>query len=329
MRLGMIGLGRMGFNMTRRLLKGGHEVIAYDIDRNKVDEIEREGAQSSGSIEQMISQLKPPRIVWSMLPAGRITENTIEEAAKFLKPCDLIIDGSNSKYDEDMIRAKFLKEKEIEYIDAGISGGVWGLKEGYCTMIGGPEKSFKYIEPILRTLAPEDGYLYCGATGAGHFVKMIHNSIELAMMEAYGEGFEIIKASSYSDNIDFEKLAHLWNHGSVIRSWLLELLEIAFSKDPQLGSIKEYVEDSEDVRRTVKEAIDLGISVNGIANSLFKRFQARQTELFSNKILAALKKEFGRHTGFLNGADKKSAHTGTGEEKTANQVEDWKERDTF
>lgn len=327
MQLGMIGLGRMGYNMALRLLNGGHQVVVYDIDRNKVDEIEKDGALCSGSIKQMILLLKVPRIVWSMLPAGRITENAIEEAANYLEPGDLIIDGGNSNYRDDLVRAEMLKEKDINYLDAGISGGVWGLKEGYCTMVGGSEKSFKHIEPILKTLAPEEGYLYCGSTGAGHFVKMVHNGIEYAMMESYGEGFEILKASSYGEYLDFEKLSHLWNHGSVIRSWLLELLETAFSKDPNLNSIQGYVEDSGETRWTVKEAIDLGVSVNAIAHSLFKRFQSRQKDLFSNKILAALRNEFGGHATYTKEKEIKTEGAGAGEVHAANPADEWKKKE--
>ncbi|HEX28543.1 TPA: decarboxylating 6-phosphogluconate dehydrogenase [Candidatus Poribacteria bacterium] len=295
MQVGMIGLGRMGMNMSRRLLKGGHEVVVYNRTRDKVKQIEEEGAIGSYSLEELVRKLTPPRVTWMMLPAGKVTDEHVELLSDLLSPGDILVDGSNGFYKEDIRRAEKLRPKGIHYMDAGVSGGIWGLKMGYCIMVGGDESDFRSIEPLLRSLAAEEGYLYCGPTGAGHFVKMVHNGIEYAIMEAYGEGFELLKASPYGEKLDLAKIAHLWNRGSVIRSWLLELLESVFKEDPDLSSIRGYVEDSGEGRWTVKEAVDMAISVPVIALSLFKRFQSRQEDLFSDRILAALRREFGGH----------------------------------
>ncbi|MCL7488063.1 MAG: decarboxylating 6-phosphogluconate dehydrogenase, partial [Desulfobulbaceae bacterium] len=236
MRLGMIGLGRMGMNMVRRLLQGGHEVVAFNRTPDKTEEISSEGAEGAFSLEELVSSLQPPRIVWIMLPAGRVVDEHIEKLADLLEPGDIIVEGGNSRYTDDIRRAEELKNRKINYMDAGVSGGIWGLKVGYCTMVGGEKEVFDRLEPIFRTLAPENGFLYCGPSGAGHFVKMIHNGIEYGMMQAYGEGFALLEASPYSDNFNYQDLARLWNQGSVIRSWLLELLEQAFGDDPQLDA---------------------------------------------------------------------------------------------
>lgn len=295
MQVGMIGLGRMGMNMSRRLLKGGHEVVVYNRTKDKVEQMEGEGAIGSYSLEELVRKLTPPRVAWMMLPAGDVTDEHVEVLSDLLSPGDILVDGSNGFYKDDIRRAERLKPKGIHYMDAGVSGGIWGLKMGYCIMVGGDESDFKAIEPLLKSLAAEEGYLYCGPVGAGHFVKMVHNGIEYAMMEAYGEGFELLKASPYGKGLDFAKIAHLWNRGSVIRSWLLELLETIFQQDPDLSSIKGYVEDSGEGRWTVKEAVDMAVSVPVIALSLFKRFQSRQEDLFSDRVLAALRREFGGH----------------------------------
>lgn len=295
MQVGMIGLGRMGMNMSRRLLKGGHEVIVFNRTLEKVEQMEKEGAIGTRSLQELVDKLSPARVLWIMYPAGELVDETIEALSKLLSPGDIIVEGGNSFYKDDIRRARKLKTMDIHYIDAGVSGGIWGLEIGYCTMIGGDKEDFKHIEPLLKTLAPKDGYMYCGPTGAGHFVKMVHNGIEYGIMEAYGEGFELLKASPYGDNLNFKEVAHLWNQGSVIRSWLLELLELAFEKDPQLESIKGYVDDSGEGRWTVQQAVELGVSAPAIAISLFKRFQSRQPDLFSDKVLAALRKEFGGH----------------------------------
>jgi len=295
MQIGIIGLGRMGMNMARRLLKGGHQVVAYNRTQQKVKEITKEGAIGSGSLEEFISKLNHRRLVWLMLPAGEVVDSHISKLKDLLKKDDIIIDGGNSYYKDDIRRSEELKSSGIHYMDAGVSGGIWGFKIGYCTMIGGDKKDFKHIEPILKTLAPKDGYLYCGPTGAGHFVKMIHNGIEYAMMEAYGEGFELLEKSPYRDYLDYSRVSHLWNQGSVIRSWLLELLESAFSKDQHLESIAGYVEDSGEGRWTVLQAVESGVSATAIAHALFKRFQSRDNNLFSDRVLAALRNEFGGH----------------------------------
>ena len=295
MQVGMIGLGRMGMNMARRLLTENHEVVVWNRTQEKVKQMEKEGAIGSASLEEMVQKLSAPRVLWIMLPAGKIVDDAIETLTPLLSPGDIIVDGGNSKFRDDIRRAEELKKSDIHYVDAGISGGIWGLQIGYCTMIGGDEADFKHIEPLLETLAPKDGYLYCGSTGSGHFVKMVHNGIEYAMMEAYGEGFELLKASPYGEGLNMQAVAHLWNQGSVIRSWLLELLESAFEKDPDLTAIKGYVEDSGEGRWTVQESVEMGVSAPVIALSLFKRFQSRQEDLFSDKVLAALRNEFGGH----------------------------------
>lgn len=295
MQVGMIGLGRMGMNMARRLLAGNHEVVVWNRTQEKVKQMEKEGAIGSASLEEMVQKLSAPRVLWIMLPAGKIVDDAIETLTPLLSPGDITVDGGNSKFRDDIRRAEELKKSGVHYVDAGISGGIWGLQVGYCSMIGGDEADFRHIEPLLETLAPKDGYLYCGPTGSGHFVKMVHNGIEYAIMEAYGEGFELLKASPYGDGLNMQAVAHLWNQGSVIRSWLLELLESAFEKDPDLASIKGYVEDSGEGRWTVQESVEMGVSAPVIALSLFKRFQSRQEDLFSDKVLAALRNEFGGH----------------------------------
>lgn len=295
MQVGMIGLGRMGMNMSRRLLTGDHQVIVYNRTQEKVEQMVKEGAIGSISIEDLVQKLTPPRIVWIMYPAGELVDETIATLSNLLTDGDIIVEGGNSYYKDDIRRARLLKTKGIHYVDAGVSGGIWGLKIGYCIMVGGEKADFDHIEPLLKTLAPPDGYLYCGPTGAGHFVKMIHNGIEYAIMEAYGEGFELLKSSPYGESLELDRIAHLWNQGSVIRSWLLELLESALEKDPQLSEIKGYVEDSGEGRWTVQQAVESGVSAPAIAIALFKRFQSRQDDLFSDKVLAALRREFGGH----------------------------------
>jgi len=295
MQIGMVGLGRMGMNMTRRLLKGRHKVIAYNRTPDRVKEIIKEGAKGAHSLEELVKKMAPPRSVWLMLPAGRPVDEHIKELQGLLDKDDIIIDGGNSFYKDDIRHEQELKPFGIHYMDVGVSGGIWGLKIGYCLMVGGNPKIYKHLEPIFKTLAPKDGYLYCGETGAGHFVKMVHNGIEYGMMAAYGEGFEIMKASLYGKALDFEKVAHLWNQGSVVRSWLLELAETAFKKDKNLSSISGYVEDSGEGRWTVQQAIDTAVPAPVITSSLFQRFRSRETDAFSDKVLAALRQEFGGH----------------------------------
>ncbi len=294
-KIGIVGLGRMGMNMAKRLLSDSHKVVAYNRTEEKVEEIKKFGAEGSTSLEDLVSKLDKPAVVWLMLPAGEVTDEHINELASFMKSGDIIIDGSNGFYKDDIRRSNDLSKKGIHYVDAGVSGGIWGLEVGYCTMIGGSKSDFEYIEPILKSLAPKDGYMYCGPTGSGHYTKMVHNGIEYALMEAYGEGFEILHESPYGKTLDLERVAHIWNHGSVIRSWLLELLEDALKKDKDLSEIKGYVEDSGEGRWTVNEAVNLGVSATAIAHALFKRFESRKEDQFSDKIIAALRNEFGGH----------------------------------
>lgn len=295
MKIAMIGLGRMGMNMTRRLLQGGHQIVAYNRTPDKTEEIVKEGAIGAFSLTELVEKLPSPRVVWLMLPAGQIIDDHIEQLRPLLTAGDLIVDGGNSRYQDDIRREKALRGSGIHYLDAGVSGGIWGLKVGYCTMIGGDRQDFQALEPILQTLAPKDGYLYCGPTGAGHFVKMIHNGIEYGMMQAYSEGFALLEASPYGQSLDFSQVSHLWNQGSVIRSWLLELLENAFAADPGLTTITGHVDDSGEGRWTVEEAIASGVAAPVITMALFQRFQSRQENTFGNRVLAALRHEFGGH----------------------------------
>ncbi len=295
MRLGMIGLGRMGMNMVRRLLRNGHEVVAFNRTPEKTNQIISEGALGSYSLDELINSLDRPRIVWIMLPAGRIVDEHIDTLSSLLEPGDIIIEGGNSRFKDDIRREKILQEKGIHYLDAGVSGGIWGLDLGYCTMVGGEKEVFERLEPIFKALAPENGYLYCGPAGAGHFVKMIHNGIEYGMMQAYGEGFALLEASPYNNHLDYQEVARLWNQGSVIRSWLLELLEDAFGDDPGLNKITGYVDDSGEGRWTVEQAIESRVAAPVIAQALFARFQSRDENSFSNRVLAALRREFGGH----------------------------------
>ncbi len=295
MEIGMIGLGKMGLNMARRLLFNGHGVAVFDMSAEKIKEAEKEGARPVYSLKELAGALRQPRAVWIMVPAGKPVDETIEGLKPHLSAGDCIIDGGNSFYKDDIRREGELKRLGVNYVDAGVSGGIWGLKNGYCIMAGGEKKHFDFIEPVLKSLSAPDGYLYCGPAGSGHFVKMVHNGIEYGMMEAYGEGFELLKSSRYGDGLDFAQVARLWNRGSVVRSWLLELLEDAFRKDRDLEAISGYVEDSGEGRWTVKEAVDLGVSAPVITGSLFRRFRSRQTESFAEKVLAALRQEFGGH----------------------------------
>lgn len=295
MKIAMIGLGRMGMNMARRLLKGGHEVVAYNRTPQKTEEISREGAIAAYSLDEVAQKLSPPRIVWIMLPAGQAIDEHLLELKEILAPGDIVIDGGNTYFKDDIRRAESLAEKGINFMDVGVSGGIWGLKVGYCLMIGGSREAYHVLEPVFKSLAPPEGYLYCGPTGAGHFVKMVHNGIEYGMMQAYGEGFQILEASPYADSLNYAEVAHLWNQGSVVRSWLLELAEAAFSKDGKLSDIRGIVEDSGEGRWTVNQAIETSVAAPVIALSLMSRFRSRDPDSFSDRVIAALRREFGGH----------------------------------
>jgi 6-phosphogluconate dehydrogenase len=291
----MIGLGRMGMNMTRRLLQDGHRVIAYNRTPDKVAEAVRDGADGAASLREAVDKLDRPRIVWIMLPAGPVVDEHIDSLSGLLTDGDIIIEGGNSRYTDDIRRAEQLGGRGIHYLDAGVSGGIWGREAGYCTMVGGEREVFDKLTPLFRSLAPPDGFLYCGPHGAGHFVKMIHNGIEYGLMQAYGEGFALLEGSPYRHHFDYSRIAHLWNQGSVIRSWLLELLENVFANDPRLEEIAAYVEDSGEGRWTVEQALESRVAAPVIAHSLFARFQSRDENSFSNRLLAALRREFGGH----------------------------------
>lgn len=293
MRIGMVGLGRMGGNMTERLLEGGHQVVAYARSVASVQEAVGRGAIGAGSLEELVSKLEPPRVVWLMIPVGRPVEDTILELRRCLASGDIIVDGGNSRFSDSARRAGELAGAGIGFLDSGTSGGVWGLKEGYCLMIGGEPGYFRQVEPVFRTLAPPDGYAHVGPAGAGHYVKMVHNAIEYAMLQSYGEGFELLQVSDYG--LDLPRIAELWTHGAVVRSWLLDLLVLALREDPRLASIKGYVEDSGMGRWTIHEAVDRGVPVPAMADSLFARFASRQSESFSAKVIAALRNQFGGH----------------------------------
>jgi len=293
MELGLIGLGRMGANMAQRLLNGGHRTVAYDRDPDAVRVVENAGAVGADSLEELVRKLSPPRAVWLMVPAGDPVEQTIQSLVPLLSPDDTVIDGGNSYYKDSVRRAESLKKHRLHFLDVGTSGGIWGLKVGYCLMIGGEEEAFRRLEPVFRTLAPEEGYAHVGPSGAGHFAKMVHNGIEYGLLQAYAEGFELLHASSYE--LDLAQLARLWNRGSVVRSWLLELAEKALAADPGLASIKGYVEDSGEGRWTVLEAVDRGVPMPVITLSLLSRFRSRQEESFGAKVIAALRREFGGH----------------------------------
>jgi len=293
MELGMIGLGRMGANMTERLVLGGHRVITYDRSAEAVQRVVDKGAVGAHSLADFVKQLSPRRAIWLMVPSGDPVDQTIELLLPQLSKGDILIDGGNSNYKDSIRRADNLKRDGVHFIDAGTSGGIWGLKVGYCMMIGGEQEIVARLEPIFKTLAPKDGFLHVGPSGAGHFVKMIHNGIEYGMLQAYGEGFELLKASQF--DLDLGKISHLWNQGSVVRSWLLELCESAFAKDPKLDAIKGYVEDSGEGRWTVQEAIERNVPAPVLMLSLFARFASRQNSSFSAKVIAALRNEFGGH----------------------------------
>ncbi len=296
MQVGMIGLGRMGLNMARRLARGGHQVVAHNRTPDKARELARDepGVTAAASLAELAQALKPPRVVWLMLPALAVDEH-LAGLAQVLAPGDVVVEGGNSRYQADAPRAVRLAGRGIAYLDAGVSGGVWGLTEGYCLMVGGPAPAFARVEPLLASLAPPGGYLHSGPTGSGHFLKMIHNGIEYGLMQAYAEGFQLLKNGPYAQHHDLARICELWQQGSVVRSWLLELLGRALAADPGLEGITGYVEDSGEGRWTVEQALDSATSAPVITLALMERFRSRQTDSFSDKVLAALRQQFGGH----------------------------------
>jgi 6-phosphogluconate dehydrogenase len=320
MRLGMVGLGKMGANMTRRLMRGGHEVVASDLSAENVRQIAGEGAIASATLDDFISKLGKPRIAWLMVPAGEPTEQTVQALARRIGPGDVLIDGGNSYFKDDVRRSKQLKDKNIHYVDVGTSGGVWGLERGYCMMIGGPKDTVQMLDPIFKTLAPgrgdiprtpgreklpgsaEDGYLYCGPSGAGHFVKMVHNGIEYGLMQAYAEGFDIFRNANskevpedYRYDLNLADIAEVWRRGSVVSSWLLDLTAIALAENPTLSDYSGFVQDSGEGRWTIEAAIAAAVPVDVLSAALFTRFRSRQEHTFAEKVLSAMRQKFGGH----------------------------------
>ena len=320
MQLGMIGLGRMGANMVRRLMRGGHECVAWDLSADNVKAIAAEGAVGANSIAELIAKLDKPRAIWIMVPAGQATEQTVNDLAAQLESGDIIIDGGNSYFKDDARRARALTDKGINYLDVGTSGGVWGLERGYCMMIGGPEAVVRNLDPIFKTLAPgrgnitrtpgreaiagtaEDGYLYCGPSGAGHFVKMIHNGIEYGLMQAYAEGFDIFRNANSKElpeeiryNLNVADIAEVWRRGSVVSSWLLDLTAMALVEDPDLAGYSGFVQDSGEGRWTIQAAVEEAVPAEVLSAALYTRFRSRQEHTFAEKILSAMRKKFGGH----------------------------------
>lgn len=293
MQLGFIGLGKMGGFMVERMRLDKHDIIAFDLNDEAVKKAESHGAVGAKSISELVGKLQSPKAVWVMVPAGKPTQDTIDKVAAEMQKGDIIIDGGNSKYTESIQRYNHLKEKGIHFIDVGTSGGVWGLKNGYCMMIGGDKETFTHLEPIFKTLAPPEGYGYMGASGAGHFVKMVHNGIEYGMMQAYAEGFEIMKAQDYK--LDLHQISNLWMQGSVVRSWLLELAASALSKDADLSGIKGFVNDSGEGRWTIEAGMAKDVPTPVITAALYARFYSRNPDSFTHKMLSALRNEFGGH----------------------------------
>lgn len=320
MQLGMIGLGRMGANMVRRLMRGGHECVVFDLNADNIKALAREGATGAESLDDFVAKLSAPRAVWIMVPAGNPTEQTVLTLAQKLSAGDIIIDGGNSFFKDDVRRSKMLAERGINYVDVGTSGGIWGLERGYCMMIGGPAEIAQHLDPIFKTLAPgvgtiektpgretlnstaEQGYLYCGPSGAGHFVKMVHNGIEYGLMQAYAEGLDIFRnanAESLPADIRYDlniaDIAELWRRGSVVGSWLLDLTAMALAENPSLSNYSGFVQDSGEGRWTIQTAIEEAVPVDVLATSLFARFRSRQDQTFADKVLSAMRNKFGGH----------------------------------
>jgi 6-phosphogluconate dehydrogenase len=293
MELGFIGLGKMGMNMVTRLRRDQHRVVVYDRSQELIKQAEELGCIGSSSLADLVGKLSAPRAVWIMVPSGTPTEETIQAVAALLQAGDTIVDGGNTRFHDDVRRAAELKKNGIHYVDAGTSGGIWGLKVGYCLMIGGEDTAVKRLAPVFKTLAPENGWAHVGAVGAGHYVKMVHNGIEYSMMQGYAEGFELMSKSEYK--LDLARVADLWMHGSVVRSWLLELAAGALKDDQKLEKLKGYVQDSGEGRWMIADAIEKDVPVPTLTTALFTRFRSRQEESFAEKMLAALRNAFGGH----------------------------------
>lgn len=293
MELGFVGLGKMGMNMVIRLRRDQHRVVVYDRSNDLIHQAEGHGCVGSTSLADLVSKLSAPRAVWIMVPSGAPTEETVQAVAALLKPGDTIIDGGNTRFHDDVRRAAALKPQGIHYVDAGTSGGIWGLKVGYCLMVGGEETAVQRLAPLFKTLAPDNGWAHVGAVGAGHYVKMVHNGIEYSMMQGYAEGFELMSKSEYK--LDLGRVADLWMHGSVVRSWLLELAVGALKQDPKLDQLKGYVQDSGEGRWMIADAIEKDVPVPTLTTALFTRFRSRQEQSFAEKMLAALRNAFGGH----------------------------------
>jgi len=307
MQLGFIGLGKMGLNMVTRLTRAGHQVVAYDQSSAAVQRTEAVGAHGAASLETVVKALSAPRAIWVMVPAGDPTESTITSLGGLLSPGDVVIDGGNTNFHDDIRRAKTLATKGIHYIDAGTSGGIWGLQEGYCLMVGGNAEACRRLEPIFLALAPPGGYLRVGDSGAGHYVKMIHNAIEYGLMQAYAEGFELMQSSDFK--IDLPAVASLWMRGSVVRSWLLELTGRALQEDPSLTDLTGYVEDSGEGRWTLHEGIDRAVPLPVLSAAVFTRFRSRENNPFGERLLAALRNQFGGHAVKKTVGATSSAHS--------------------
>ncbi len=325
MQLGMVGLGKMGANMTRRLMRGGHQLVVSDLSADAVKQLAGEGAGGSSSLEDFVSKLKPPRAAWVMVPAGGPTEQTVQKLAQHMQAGDAIIDGGNSYFKDDVRRAGQLKGTGIHYLDVGTSGGVWGLERGYCMMIGGPKEAVQRLDPIFKTLAPgrgdiprtpgrekldgssqgstaEEGYVHCGPSGSGHFVKMVHNGIEYGIMQAYAEGFDIFKNATSKDlpediryDLNLPDIAEVWRRGSVVSSWLLDLTAIALAENPTLSEYEGYVQDSGEGRWTIQAALEEAVPADVLSAALYVRFRSRQQHTFAEKMLSAMRQKFGGH----------------------------------
>jgi 6-phosphogluconate dehydrogenase len=320
MQIGMIGLGKMGGNMSRRLTRGGHEVVAFDLNPAAVAELEKEGMKGATNLQRFVEQLQKPRVAWLMVPSGDPTESMVNQLAALFEPGDILIDGGNSYYKDDVRRAEMLRGRGIQYVDAGTSGGVWGIERGYCLMVGAEPATFKHLEPIFKTLAPGTGntpvtagrategrtahlgYLHCGPNGAGHFVKMVHNGIEYGLMQAYGEGFDIMKnaiskelPANHRFDLDLGEIAELWRRGSVVGSWLLDLTALALTEDPVLAGYTGFVQDSGEGRWTIQAAIKEAVPADVLTAALYVRFRSRHDHTFTEKMLSAMRQQFGGH----------------------------------